>query len=362
MKELIDSKSPVPMYFQLKGILAKHIVEKRLQMGDKLPSIRKMIDGYGVSLPVVRQALIELEKDGIINIEKGRGSYIVKIPQPPLVKTKSIIFLFCGRDFLDPYFSKVLAGAEKEANLKGFSIIYNGINGHNHYSLLHERTDLTGVILTGDVTMNVVKKIQGRKIPFVLAGDLNDEKSVPKDVNSIVNNDREGSYLAVKYLLSLGHRKISMFTGRKNMFVWKERLKGYEKALNEYGISVQEDYVIECKTDTSEEGYDAMSKLFEKHNLPTAIFTGNDRYALGAYRLLNEKGLQIPDDISIIGFDDLDFAKELIPPLTTIRANMEEIGHLAFHNLLNQISDSRIKPKREILPTKLIKRSSCKNV
>ena len=229
--------------------------------------------------------------------------------------------------------------------------------GHNCYpfwATLHY-----SLHLSGDVTMDIVKKIQDRKIPFVLASDLNDEKSVPKDIYSVVNNDKEGTYIAVKYLLSLGHREIAMFTGCKNMFVWEERRKGYEKALNEYGVSVQEDYIVECKTDTSEEGYDAISKLFKKHNLPTAIFAGNDRYALGAYRLLNEKGLRIPDDISIIGFDDLDFAKELMPPLTTIRANMEEIGRLAFRNLLNQISNSHKKPRREVLPTKLIERSSC---
>ena len=88
----IDTKSPIPMYFQLKEVLSDYILEKGLQKGNNLPSVRGLISKYGVSLPVVRQALIELEKDGIINIEKSRGSYIVKIPQSPLTKTKNILF------------------------------------------------------------------------------------------------------------------------------------------------------------------------------------------------------------------------------------------------------------------------------
>jgi len=359
----IDTRSPIPMYFQLKEILSEYILEKSLHKGDILPSIRDLIVKYNVSLPVVRQALIELQKEGIINIEKGKGSYIAKIPsRPDIIKTKNILFLLCGRDFLDPYFSKVLAGVESEANLNGFSIIYNSLNNHSHFSHALERSDLTGIILTGEVTIDIVNKTKAGKIPFVLAGDMAQEGLPPKDINTIANNDREGAYLATKYLIELGHKKVAMFTWFRWMYCWKERYSGYEKALHEAGFSIREDYIIECQADTSEEAYKAMRKLLEKSDPPTAIFAGNDRYAKGAYHSLNKNGLKVPDDFSIIGFDDLAFAKDLIPPLTTIRANMEEIGRLSFGNLLKQIDDPDTKPAREILPATIIERSSCKNV
>ena len=352
----IDSKSPVPMYFQLKGILSGYILEKGLQKGNNLPSVRALIAKYGVSLPVVRQALIELEKEGIINIEKGKGSYIVKIPQNP---GKNVLFLLCGRDFLDPYFSRVLTGVENEASQNGVSLIYNSLNTHRNLTRTLEKPDLAGAILTGEVTMDIVNRVKVSKIPFVVAGDIAQEGAPSEDINTIANNDSEGAYIATKYLIELGHKKIAMFTGHKNMFVWKERRKGYEKALKEAVLPIKEEYIIECKADTAQEGYKAMARLLKRLDSSGALFAGNDRYAQGAYRLLNEKGLKAPDDFSIIGFDDLEFAKDLIPPLTTIRVNMEETGRLAFQNLLNQINNPNEKPKRKIIPVTLIERRSC---
>ncbi|MDD5727192.1 MAG: GntR family transcriptional regulator [Victivallales bacterium] len=354
----IDAKNPMPRYFQLKEILLRYIENEGLRKNDKIPSIRTLIDKYSVSLPVVTRALKELEKDNVIGIKKARGCFVKNLPAN-LIANNKILFLLYGRDFSDPYYSKVLTGIEQESTGENLTVMYKYVESGKHLTTAIN-SDLAGIILAGDMEFKNFNEVNAKKIPIVLISDLYEQQTAPETITSIVNDDRQGAYTAVKYLLELGHRKIGLITGPREIYVWNKRYRGYRDALGQYGLPVEKRYMAEAGEEKDiRSGYMAMKQIMSRKNHPTAVFTGNDWYALGAYFFLGENGIKIGKDISIIGFDDLSFSVTLMPPLTTIAANMEEIGRRAVKALLEKIKNHDMESRREIISVKLIERKSC---
>jgi LacI family transcriptional regulator len=168
----------------------------------------------------------------------------------------------------------------------------------------------------------------------------------------------QGAYEATKYLIELQHRRIGFITGAMDQICAQDRLAGYKSALADHGITFDPELVGEGDF-FQPLGYAKASTLLELPHPPTAIFASNDVSAFGVMEAVREHGLRIPEDVSILGFDDISQAAHVHPPLTTVRQPLEEMGRSATRMLLEHISDPLHPPERVELPTELVLRQSC---
>lgn len=193
-----------------------------------------------------------------------------------------------------------------------------------------------------------------RRFPHVLVDYQGHNHQVP----SVVTTNRKGAYDATTYLINLGHRRIGFITGTMEFGCAQERLAGYQDSLKEHGLAFDPELV--CEGDFQQpQGYHCAQQLLGLPNPPTALFASNDVMAFGAMEAARERGLRLPTDLSIIGFDDIPQAEHVHPTLTTIRQPLEEMGHSAVRLLLKYIANPLAEIERVELPTELVIRESC---
>lgn len=206
-----------------------------------------------------------------------------------------------------------------------------------------------------------LQKLMSKRIPIVVADrDLAD---VAADV--VIVDNLNGGYIATKYLISLGHRKIACISGPSRLTPSAQRIEGYRKALDEAGI-IENGSLQTAGDFRFQGGEDAMTKLLESVDPPTAVFACNDMMAVGAMRAIHNKGLNVPEDISIIGFDDIQISQRVYPSITTIAQPMKEMAEKVVDYLIERIrikSDRKIEKEpdfhKTILETYLVVRDSC---
>jgi DNA-binding LacI/PurR family transcriptional regulator len=189
-------------------------------------------------------------------------------------------------------------------------------------------------------------------VPFVLIGRYSHERASYVDVDNVV-----GARMAVEHLLRLGHERVATITGPLNMCAGQDRLEGYRQALAARGIPVDEDLIAEG--DFTEGGGRAAMRRLLPHR-PTAVFAASDMMAVGAIKVLREAGLRVPEDVAVVGFDDIPLASMVEPPLTTVRQPIEQLGSMAVELLVSLMENPGEETvHRVVLPTELVIRASC---
>ncbi len=197
-------------------------------------------------------------------------------------------------------------------------------------------------------------KLREFDIPAVVANQAIDNEKI----GYVSTDDFNGGFKAASYLINQGHRKIGIITGSEQYSTSWNRFKGFISALEEHGLMFHPSAYAEGFY-TKEGGYDAMGKLLNNAPDMSAVFCASDLMALGAMKCCFDKNLAIPDDISIIGYDDVEFASMLNPALTTVRKDRERMGREAAEILINMINGTR-EPIRLMLDTEVIERDSVK--
>lgn len=190
--------------------------------------------------------------------------------------------------------------------------------------------------------------------PLVIIDPNHEEPDYP----AILSTNREGAQAAMAYLTGLGHRRIGHITGRLDLWSACQRLQGYKDGLAAAGIPV-DDRLIQFGDYTTETALKCARTLLVMEDRPTAIFAANDMSAFGVYQAAEEAGLCVPQDVSIIGFDNLQAAAYQNPPLTTINQSISEMGAIATETILTLLKGETPEEKLKILPTQLIVRDSC---
>ncbi|MBV9229679.1 MAG: LacI family DNA-binding transcriptional regulator [Chloroflexi bacterium] len=204
-----------------------------------------------------------------------------------------------------------------------------------------------------------LETLRKRRFPHVLVDHQGISQNMP--VPSIGAENWKGAYEATRYLLQLGHRRIGFITGTMDMGCAQDRLTGYKAALQDHGLSIAPELINEGDF-LQPRGYSCAKELLALPEPPTAIFASNDMSAFGVMEAVRDYGLQIPRDISIIGFDDIPQAEHVHPPLTTVRQPLEEMGRRAARLLLQYIAQPAAEVERIELPTELIVRQSCQSL
>ena len=261
-------------------------------------------------------------------------------------------------DSANPFFAEVARGIEDTSFEQGYSVIICNSDGDVQKELLHANVlaekQMDGIVLfaTGKSTKQI-EMLQGRNIPLVMV-----DREIPDVMVDVVLTDNmQGGELATRHLLDLGHSRVACITGSLDLPLSVERTTGYRKALLERGIAVDQALIVEGDFNY-ESGYRATRQFLELDAPPSAIFACNDPMAIGAISAIVESGRRVPDDISIVGFDDVSLASFANPPLTTIVQSKYEMGAIATKMLLERVHDRDMPARRKLLGTSLLKRES----
>jgi len=239
-----------------------------------------------------------------------------------------------------------------------YNLIVRGIDSLKDFSSISlQRYD--GIILMSqsDKDNALIYHALERKIPIVV---LNRQIGEEKLIN-IVSDNKKGAYDATQYCIKHGHRHIAIIEGKEGFRSTQERKEGYLEALLESNIPIRGEYIVKGDY-TIRSGYLAMQKLLSLSQRPTAVFCSNDDMAIGAMNAVFGSGLSVPDDVSIIGFDDIDLAKYTFPSLTTIKRPVELISIKGTKKLLSLIKNPEKKAETIYVPTQLVERNSVKKM
>ena len=262
--------------------------------------------------------------------------------------------------FQNPFFPTVLRGLSDGANERHYALqISTGKTDEEIFDGVVQMVQggrVDGVILLySRIEDKVLNYLRERKFPFVVIG------KPFKDVDQItyVDNDNyKASKEATNYLIGLGHSQIGFIGGDLNFVVTIERLLGFEKALREADIRSNDDYIIHSEF-LREGGQEAIDKLMNLKNPPTALVVADDLMALGVLNTLSEMDISVPDELSILSFNNVLFSELSRPPLTSVDINIFELGFQAAKSLIQLLENEKQPVKRTIVPHKLIKRFSC---
>jgi DNA-binding LacI/PurR family transcriptional regulator len=342
----------MPKYKRIKNIIIEEI--KNGQITDKLPGERILAKDLGVAYMTIRKALSELEEEGIIHKTTTKGTFVSNRKMSPKV-TSNIGFFLDSKireGISSPYYSMIFKALEKTVKKEGYNLLlFSDLDDINP---LNNQKKIDGIIIC--CFPRIESKIQAIKkfLPIVLLDNIATDKSIP----SVTIDNFNSCSQSAQYLISLGHRRIAFVSGLLDSDVCLDRLAGYQNALAAAGIS--EDKKLIFKGDYSyESGEKAAEYFLALPKLPTAIMCANDSMAIGAMQVIQQNGLRIPEDISIIGFDDIEVSSRVFPALTTSSAPIQSIAREAVELLLSAIKGANIDYKHTILPALLTKRDSC---
>jgi len=259
--------------------------------------------------------------------------------------------------FIDPYFPALIESISRACNRHDYILSLFIFHSNNEQQQIYDRALgnglIDGLIVTVDkVDDPFIPQLIKHRFPFVYIG-----RPANTDRISFVDVDNTaGAYTAVTHLLGLGYQRIAMIAAPLDTTVGVDRHAGFINALEEHGYPVDEPLVA-MGDFTQEGGYRAMKELLPYQ--PDAVFAASDLMALGALQAIRQAGLRVPQDIAIVGFDDLPPALLADPPLTTIRQPVYHTGMTAVETLIDLLDTRPDQPRHVMLPTELVVRSSC---
>ena len=261
--------------------------------------------------------------------------------------------------YQDPYFSEIIYGIESELLdqdcILDFTFEVQDIFNFNLFGDMND-SDL-GVICIGPLKHDFINELN-KRVPFVISVG-----GIPKlDIDYVTVDFRNAAMQAVQYLVDLGHRNIAYIGGSSQVGMpidQEERFYGYKEAMESNHLDIVPEWVQDGCFDLTR-SYEAMKKILNTQSLPSAVFTASDKMAFGAYKAIGEYGLSIPNDISVVSFDNVEMSEFINPPLTTVQVHKEEMGRIAVKLLLQRMEGGIPLPLISYLPTKLMVRSSCR--
>jgi GntR family transcriptional regulator of arabinose operon len=364
---IIDNDSFTPKYFQIKEYLLKYFKEKNVKENERIPSENELLDIFKVSRNTVRQALDILERDGVVYKEQGKGTFFSKNRPKKNFLIGVISLATTNYIYID-----IINGIEEYCHENKYSIILSNSNSNPEKekealeSMLEKGID--GLIIEPALSYNITKdsyifkKLSNLEIPVLVIDVHIQGLNVP----TLTLDDIKCGYDATEYLLKKNHKQIA-FVYKKEVVASEYRLKGYLKALNEYGIKVNESYISgfyeQDERENNEIAGVCTKKLLELDNPPTAIFYYNDDSAIPGIKTINNCGLRVPDDISVLGFDDSNFADFSNVPLTTFIHPKRNMGLQAAKMLIDEIeTPGTLRKDIYYIDTDIIERKSIKHL
>lgn len=324
-----------------------------------MSNIREVAELAGVSVATVSRALTNPEKVSEESLKKVHDAIKSVGYRPNLLArnfraAKSFTVVVLVPDITNPFFSQVIQSIEDRAQQRGYAVLLGDTRESSKreqdYVDRVETRLADGVIQLRPQSMSAIR----RSIPWVNACGCEGTPGPSIRVDNI-----EATRTIVDYLVALGHKRIGVITGRRENPHSIDRLLGYKKGLEQAGLPYAAELVMEGDF-TLWSGQAAAGRFFDLDKMPTAVCCMNDEMALGAIQTFRSRGLRVPEDISVTGFDDIHYAQYWDPALTTIAQPAEDIGRVAMDLLLRIIDGENLENLEVLLPTRFMIRQSAR--
>ena len=265
-------------------------------------------------------------------------------------------------DIKDPYYAGIIEGIEKVLNENGYNFFLstteNSLRKEELYLDRLHKVYAEGFLIVGGIQSPFAggqeNQLEKEQVPMVVIG----RSASRSGVTSVSVDNFAGAFKAAEHLIELGHRDILHISAYHIRVSGNERMNGYKSAMQQHGFKNK--CWIEKAEITAQSGYKVMTRVLKKGRIPTAVLAYNDVCALGVMRAIKEHGLKIPEDIAVVGFDDIPIAAYFDPPLTTVRQPQQELGMRGAALLMNRVkmSEKRVEAQNIILDAQLIVRES----
>ncbi|GHJ49469.1 LacI family transcriptional regulator [Catellatospora sp. TT07R-123] len=327
------------------------------------PTLSTIAREANVSVPTVSKVLnghSDISAQTRRRIEALLTRYGYQRPRAPRRKSQRGDLIDLVINELDSAWGlEILTGVEQVAEAAGLGLVVSAV--HNRASLtrrwlegLISRGSQGAILVLSDLSDEQRAELHRRTLPFVVVDGVSQP---PPDVPSVGATNFTGGYAAADHLIRLGHRRIGAIGGPEQMLCSRARIAGYRAALESAGLSADRE-LVRYGNFQHVGGLRAAQQLLALAEPPTAIFAGSDQQATGVYEAARLTGRQIPDDLSVVGFDDLHYAQWTAPPLTTVRQPLHEMGVSAARLLLRLVNGEHLEAPRIELATELVIRNS----
>jgi DNA-binding LacI/PurR family transcriptional regulator len=356
------SASGEHLYRQVAQNIGQQIRAGKLKPGERLPSMDDLAEVYGVTKITVRRALLELKSEGLLYTRPAQGTYVAESLPPDKIRHKSQVLTVGVVSHVllpenpGPYHSEILASLRMEmSRLRGNLVVLPRPDvSVDDISEQMRHSNLDAVVYLGAFENDLLRRLVRNGPPAVLV----DFQGRGLHVDTITVDNVLGGEQAIDHLVSLGHKDIAIMLGDDRGNVTKDRLAGAHAALERAGIAASSvrtaygDFMMES-------GVAAMSELLGANPLPTAVFCMNDEMAVGAIQTIHrQSALEVPRDISIIGFDDIIWSTATHPRLTTVRVDKKLMGRLAMKRVMSVLEDGPHTVTSTTIATELVLRES----
>ena len=354
----IDPNASLPIVAQIQQQITWLIASGNLKAGDRLPPIRELAEQLGVHMHTIRFAYQRLESEGLVSTRRGRGTIILEhdgkllISPDRNIPSNTLGVLIPG---LNPFYLSLLQGIEDASRAIPALLLI----GDTHDNPLIAETiiqqmmakNVDGLILVSTGYEWFDPNANFPSVVFVDEPNINE---------NVIQFDSEGAgYQATKHLIEHGHTEVALITAPLIFPQAQSVYQGYLKALREVGLHLVEKWVIEVSDFKPSSGYQAIKQLLDDRVHPKAVFAISDNLAVGALRAIKAHSLSVPDDIALVGYNDIEFAELLDPPLTTVSIPTYQAGFRAVEFLQELRDGEQLSPPKLILDTKLVVRQSC---
>ena len=362
----IDVRNSTPLYLQIVDDIKSKIASRKFKAVDKLGSHAELSSSYGVSLITVKKALATLVNEGIVFSRVGKGTYVAQHTVDAHQNGHPTIGLVI-RDIRSPFFSRVMHSVENAAYELGYHVLISNSSGRAEKEEAQiarfREFGVNGMIIASMShkyhATPTIRKLLQHGFPFVMVSYIADD-----DVPFVGSDHEQGGYLATEYLVKQGYQRIGYINGEPGNMVGELRRQGYERALKTYGRRVDKSLQFHLRMRGEKHDYQSGYEIGKKFRAlsvkPDAVFVYNDLSALGFEHALLDHGLRIPDDVAIVGFDDIERGEYAPVSLSTVRQPTTLIGKEAVGLLLKLMQGKKTGIRRILSTTLVIRESSGK--
>jgi len=370
VRETIQKNARDSMQAQVESFLLSRIGSDAWPVGAKIPSERELAVELDVSRTTVRNAVLALTARGLFERSVGQGTFVKRKQGPkagPRITTGTLGYVVCKEKSerkpiaSEAFYFDVFLGIEEETARSGRHTLFSYLDDYDPeereaFRAFLEKVD--GVIIEEARNRDLLELVKASGVSTVL---LAPTASI-EGLDLVTMDLAAGGRAAVRHLQELGHTRIAVVNGPLRLESARVRFLAWKEAVAETGGVPDERLVDGDEGWSAEAGYAAMNRLIARCPDLTAVFCANDLLAIGALSALSEKARRVPDDVSVIGFDDSELARHASPPLTTMRIHSRDMARTAGRRLLERVENGSLPPVRIEFPINLVIRKSCKEV
>ena len=367
MNYKLNVKDTSPLHFQIRRDLQEKIDTGALHPGDQIASNAALAQMYSVSLITVKKAVAGLIEAGLLFSRVGKGTYVAEKPRREMTIQKQKNIGIVLRDIKHPFFSMILHSIEEKAYELNYNILISNSGGkiQKEESII-KRFQNMGVdgLIIDSLSLEyratpVIQKLHNENFPYIMISYMHDPEYW------YIGSDHElGGYMATEYLLKNGYKSVGYVHLGNGNLLSEVRKNGYSRALMEYHVEFKAERIFYLGTENFDSGanryhlgYKLGLKFLKLKKRPEALFFYTDVAALGFMQAITEKGMKVPADVAVIGYDDVEMSEYASVPLTTIKQPTDKIGMRAVEIIRDRIEGKEIGNRTIFKPTLVIRKS-----